>query len=518
MIHIYDDKENVSSIQRQTLQKSQNFQSFGDLPLSRNQNLSNIIRPVNEKENTLKSFRKPFDEPIKEFSSQSKFSEAIKESTLGLSKACVDQITRLGGIITNERKYRTSNMPIPIAEFVNISWNHKWFYSKQFNVKIEMVGYFRLYPEDYQHMPLLKKHKDNHYLIADGDGCLMVLSNDKSSDPTVYIAGGDETLGLYPYNSPILLSKLLATLDPLQSTSSVLLNQIVENGKEFSTPSVSGNKTNISMDSPRIDDLYENDAQDVTDYIKDVMSYLKSREHSHQVINFDYLKKQEAINNSMRFILVDWLLEIHKRLKLFPETMYLCVNILDRFLEKHQVSKEKLQLVGATSLFIASKYEDIYHVDTENLISLCAGIYQREDFLNMESLILSTLDYNLTVVTCWPFIERFIRCADCSENAQLMAYYFSELSFLDEKFLQFESSRIASACIYLAQLMDNVQNPWDKVMKYYSQYEKEDLISCCQLLLEMARKEPKGMNAKYQKSKYKNLAHIVPKLARQIEL
>ena len=59
----------------------------------------------------------------------------------------------------------------------------------------------------------------------------------------------------------------------------------------------------------------------------------------------------------MRAILIDWLVEVQENFELFHETLYLAVKIVDRYLEKTEVKKEYLQLVGATSMLIAAKYE-----------------------------------------------------------------------------------------------------------------------------------------------------------------
>jgi cyclin B len=40
------------------------------------------------------------------------------------------------------------------------------------------------------------------------------------------------------------------------------------------------------------------------------------------------------INDKMRAILVDWLIEVHLKFKLLPETLFITVNIIDRYLEK----------------------------------------------------------------------------------------------------------------------------------------------------------------------------------------
>ena len=73
-----------------------------------------------------------------------------------------------------------------------------------------------------------------------------------------------------------------------------------------------------------------------------------------------YMTQQTDINQKMRAILIDWLVEVHLKFKLYPETLYLTINLIDRFLEKKLVLRSKLQLVGVTAMLLASKYEEIY--------------------------------------------------------------------------------------------------------------------------------------------------------------
>jgi cyclin B len=88
-------------------------------------------------------------------------------------------------------------------------------------------------------------------------------------------------------------------------------------------------------------------------------------------------KKQPHINETMRCILVDWLVEVHYKFKLFPETLYLTVNLLDRFLSKSKesITKRDLQLVGVTALLISSKYEEMYIPELRDLTYICDGAY-----------------------------------------------------------------------------------------------------------------------------------------------
>lgn len=73
-----------------------------------------------------------------------------------------------------------------------------------------------------------------------------------------------------------------------------------------------------------------------------------------------YMRDQVDINEKMWAILIDWLVEVHLKFKLVPETLYLTINLIDRYLQSVNVNREKLQLVGVTAMLIASKYEEIY--------------------------------------------------------------------------------------------------------------------------------------------------------------
>lgn len=74
----------------------------------------------------------------------------------------------------------------------------------------------------------------------------------------------------------------------------------------------------------------------------------------------DYIGTQPDLNAKMRSILIDWLIEVHRKFELMPETLYLTVNIVDRFLSLKTVPRRELQLVGVSSMLIACKYEEIW--------------------------------------------------------------------------------------------------------------------------------------------------------------
>jgi len=95
----------------------------------------------------------------------------------------------------------------------------------------------------------------------------------------------------------------------------------------------------------------------------------------------NYMDYQKDINPSMREILTDWLIEVHLKFKLLPETLYLTVNLIDQFLTTQNIYRNKLQLVGVTAMLIASKYEEIYPPIVSDFVYITDNAYTREEIL-----------------------------------------------------------------------------------------------------------------------------------------
>lgn len=83
----------------------------------------------------------------------------------------------------------------------------------------------------------------------------------------------------------------------------------------------------------------------------------------------------------MRAILIDWLIEVHLKFKLLPESLFLTVNLIDRFLEKVMVPRTQLQLVGVTAMLIASKYEEIYAPTAKEFAYITDRAVSKRDIL-----------------------------------------------------------------------------------------------------------------------------------------
>ncbi|KAL6516387.1 hypothetical protein OROGR_019692 [Orobanche gracilis] len=145
------------------------------------------------------------------------------------------------------------------------------------------------------------------------------------------------------------------------------------------------------------------------EYVEDIYNFYKLTEDDGRV--HEYMVSQKQINPKMRAILVDWLIEVHKKFELTPESLYLTVNIIDRFLSVKTVPRRELQLVGISSMLIACKYEEIWAPEVSDFIAISDNAYVREQVLLMEKAILGKLEWYLTVPTPYVFLVRYIKAS-----------------------------------------------------------------------------------------------------------
>lgn len=205
-----------------------------------------------------------------------------------------------------------------------------------------------------------------------------------------------------------------------------------------------------------VDRLDEADPQRLGEYAKEIFTYLYSVEHRF-LPQFGYMRSQTDVNEKMRAMLFDWLVEVHHKFKLLPETMFLTVNLVDRYLEKEAVQRTKLQLVGVTAMLIATKYEEIYPPEVKDFVYITDKAYTREEIIEMESTILRTLEFNITTVSPLRFLERFSRISDMPEKSFNMAKYLVELPIIEYRMLRYKPSLIAASAVYLTNKILNLE-------------------------------------------------------------
>ncbi|PIN09475.1 G2/Mitotic-specific cyclin A [Handroanthus impetiginosus] len=207
----------------------------------------------------------------------------------------------------------------------------------------------------------------------------------------------------------------------------------------------------------------------------------------------DYIEKvQKHLDPQTRIYCIDWVVDAADKLNLFRDTLPLAVNYLDRYLSGNEVDHKTLQLVGMTSMMIASKYQEgrQCHIDFDSYVYLTRGMLTRDDFIKVESRILSYLNYDVTTPTAWSFLERFVREAHAgkksrSQRLECMASYLVELSLLSYRMLRILPSMVPISAVFLAQhILFPEEKPWNATLQHYSHYKPSDLRGCILALKE----------------------------------
>jgi hypothetical protein len=206
---------------------------------------------------------------------------------------------------------------------------------------------------------------------------------------------------------------------------------------------------------PGVRDLDSEDLDDpfmVAEYSNEIFEYLRDLE-TQSLPNPAYMDHQDDLEWKTRGILIDWLIEVHTRFHLLPETLFLAVNIIDRFLSERVIQLERLQLVGVTAMFIASKYEEVLSPHVANFRHVADDGFTEDEILSAERFILTTLNYDLSYPNPMNFLRRISKADEYDIDSRTIGKYLTEISLLDHRFMAYRPSHVAAGAMYLARLM-----------------------------------------------------------------
>lgn len=208
----------------------------------------------------------------------------------------------------------------------------------------------------------------------------------------------------------------------------------------------------IPEDAEALDREDLDDPLMVAEYANDIFDYLRDLE-CNSVPNPDYMAHQDDLEWKTRGILIDWLVEVHTRFHLLPETLFLAVNIVDRFLSEKVVQLDRLQLVGITAMFIASKYEEVLSPHISNFRHIADDGFTEAEILSAERFVLATLNYDLSYPNPMNFLRRISKADDYDIQSRTIGKYLMEISLLDHRLMAYRPSHVAAAAMYLARLI-----------------------------------------------------------------
>ena len=221
-----------------------------------------------------------------------------------------------------------------------------------------------------------------------------------------------------------------------------------------------------------------NNAQIPYEYFNDFLdTYVVEEDSLEYKIIPNFMDKQIEINGRMRAIIVNWIIEVHNRFKLLPDTLFLSIIIFDRYMSLvKNIKKDTLQLIGVTSLLIACKYEEIFSPEIRDFVCILDRTYEREDLMDQENEMMKKLKFEITFPTSLRYFEILRVEFNIDEKYYDYGYYLLELTLLDCNFSKYNQSIIATTvCFMIKKIFDNVNlNSFLKDTKI----SQDDVINC----------------------------------------
>ncbi|CAB9501592.1 B-type cyclin [Seminavis robusta] len=262
---------------------------------------------------------------------------------------------------------------------------------------------------------------------------------------------------------------------PIETKESILTSLETHKGKNTSAV-----LTNDPSSKTEHDPSPSNDPED--DYVEDIFKNLRATETS----ILPYMSLQPQVDRESRSALVEWLL--HYATRLSPETYFLAIDILDRFLAKRRIRESSMVVTGVAALLIAFKYEQVGYVRVRRFLramGLKASITSTE-LIQRETLILETLKYRITFPSPYSFLVRYLRVASQANEELALSVLTQTLLSYDLR-RRFKPSQLAAASVFYA-LGKERKRSWSLDLVICSQYPTVEVNRIAKAIVETTKK------------------------------
>lgn len=222
------------------------------------------------------------------------------------------------------------------------------------------------------------------------------------------------------------------------------------------------------------------------EYVKDITEYLFNHEKLF-MIPADFLNSRH-VTARMRTVLLDWLVEVHQQFGFCAETLFITGKLLDRYLLLDPtVSRTRLQLVGVTSLYLASKFEEVQTPTMVDFATVSDNAFTSSDVKEMEKKMLTALKFDFSAPQPVFFLRRFSKAASANVVVHNVAKYLMELALVDYSVCHYFPSQIAAGSLGLSlMIMENkpLVEMWNPVVVHYTKNSLSDLKPLLLLLVQ----------------------------------
>lgn len=262
-------------------------------------------------------------------------------------------------------------------------------------------------------------------------------------------------------------------------------------------------------DATLVDQMAKVDSEDDPKYVAEYASDIHlvfQREQGIHAPKPNYMDGQPHVNAKMRGILIDWLIDVHRKYRMQPETLFLAVDLLDRFLDKRETQRKFLQLVGICALLIAGKFEELSAPNIDDYIYVTDKAYSKDEVIRMEASMLMALEFKVCRPTAVHFIGRYQRLCACVQEAQChLSQYILELTLADYRMVKYAPAHLAAAAVFLSNKLLHRKPAWTPAAvsdtKLTEQMLKECAKEMCGLLEHAEHSHLQAVRKKFSSSK-----------------
>ena len=276
------------------------------------------------------------------------------------------------------------------------------------------------------------------------------------------------------------------------------INQKNENKNQIFKFNFKSNEENISFSGEYLNEIYSN--------------LLKDEQNLCYKPKIGYMNDQNDINEQMRAILIDWLIEVHYRFRLKSETLFQTVWIIDTYLSIFPIIRAKLQLLGIASLLISCKSQEIYYPQINELIDITDGAYVKDELIEMEIQVLKVLNFNIIAPTANDFYNIIAKAFNFDNIQFYLGKYFLESSLIDYRMIRYSSSVLAVSCAYIVMkffAINNYKNLYsNEIIKENCPQKviKDAAREICFLVRNLSQSTLKAVKDKYSLPQFLNVA------------
>ena len=254
----------------------------------------------------------------------------------------------------------------------------------------------------------------------------------------------------------------------------------------------------------------------VGEYLEEIyMNLLLEESDSTIKPKMGYMNNQPEINEIMRAILIDWIIDVHLRFRLRQETLFMTIWLIDTYLSFDFIQREKLQLLGIACLLISCKSHEIYYPQHNKLIDMTDNAYTNEEMLVMENEILKKLNFFVVCPNPIDFYNILSKMFNFEKKQYYLGNYFIESALVNYQILKYSPSVIASSCAYLVMKYYRI-NGYQKLYNNFiikEQYPEDvikDAAKEIYTLVEiLSRSRFKSVKKKFSLTQFENVSEVI---------